>query len=298
MVAEGRAAGRAAGLGPRQHRRTAPLDEAHASRAGSGARRAGRSSPATSRYAFRAAISPGRCGASSKRSSAPRRTSRPAAIGSSRRSTGARSSSPRSGSPRRRSRPNTAAPERPRAAQAHRRSPRPTARWIRACAARTSTTARSSRSTTGPATCSPTSAAPATHRDDLASAKFDPKYDVAGDGVRQPGSAWKPILYATAFDAKRLTPGSVLLDITTEFDRRQDWAPRDADQLERGPVLVRKALQYSLNIPAIRALERVGNERSPTTAESSGIRFTGGRQASCRRAGRARSARSRSARST
>ena len=77
-------------------------------------------------------------------------------------------------------------------------------------------------------------------RDDLASAKFEPKYDVAGDGARQPGSAWKPILYASAFDAKRLTPGSLLLDITTEFDRGQDWAPRDADQLERGPVLVRR----------------------------------------------------------
>ena len=56
-------------------------------------------------------------------------------------------------------------------------------------------------------------------------------------------------------------PGSVLLDITTQFDRRQDWTPRDADQRERGPVLVRRAFQYSLNIPAVRALERVGNKR-------------------------------------
>ena len=116
-------------------------------------------------------------------------------------------------------------------------------------------------------------------RDDLASRKFEPKYDAAGDGARQPGSAWKPILYAAAFDAKRLTPGSLLLDVTTEFDRRQDWAPRDADQRERGPVLVRRALQYSLNIPAIRALERVGNERVADTAEAMGIRFAGGREA-------------------
>lgn len=116
-------------------------------------------------------------------------------------------------------------------------------------------------------------------RDDLASRRFEPKYDAAGDGARQPGSAWKPILYAAAFDAKRLTPGSVLLDITTQFDRRQDWAPRDADQRERGPVLVRRALQYSLNIPAVRALQRVGNERVADTAEKMGIRFTGGRTA-------------------
>ena len=37
-------------------------------------------------------------------------------------------------------------------------------------------------------------------RDDLASPKFSPKFDAAGDGSRQPGSAFKPILYATAFD--------------------------------------------------------------------------------------------------
>jgi membrane peptidoglycan carboxypeptidase len=116
-------------------------------------------------------------------------------------------------------------------------------------------------------------------RNDLASQQFDPKYDAAGDGARQPGSAFKPVLYAAAFEAKKLTPGSLLLDITTEFDRRQDWAPRDADQLERGPVLVRKALQYSLNIPAIRALERVGNERVADTAAALGLDFHGGRTA-------------------
>ena len=116
-------------------------------------------------------------------------------------------------------------------------------------------------------------------RDDLASRRFEPKYDAAGDGARQPGSAFKPVLYAAAFDAKKLTPGSLLLDVTTEFDRGQDWAPRDADQRERGPVLVRKALQYSLNIPAIRALERVGNKRVADTAAKMGIRFAGGRDA-------------------
>ena len=116
-------------------------------------------------------------------------------------------------------------------------------------------------------------------RDDLASQAFEPKYDAAGDGARQPGSAWKPILYAAAFEAKRLSPGSVLLDVTTRFDRGQDWAPRDADQRERGPVLVRRALQYSLNIPAIRVLERVGSKRVASTAEAMGIRFAGGTKA-------------------
>jgi peptidoglycan glycosyltransferase len=114
-------------------------------------------------------------------------------------------------------------------------------------------------------------------RDNMASAKFSPKFDAAGDGSRQPGSAFKPILYSAAFDAKKLTPGSLLLDVTTMFNKREDWAPRDADQLERGPVLVRKALQYSLNIPAIRALNRVGNATVEATGEKMGLRFTGGK---------------------
>ena len=112
------------------------------------------------------------------------------------------------------------------------------------------------------------------YREDLASRKFEPKYDAAGDGARQPGSAFKPIVYSSAFDAKRLTPGSLLLDITTEFGK--GWTPRDADQLDRGPVLVRKALQYSLNIPAIRALQRVGSEAVAQRAQKFGLRFTGG----------------------
>jgi membrane peptidoglycan carboxypeptidase len=115
------------------------------------------------------------------------------------------------------------------------------------------------------------------YQDALASRKFDPKYDAAGDATRQPGSAWKPILYATAFDTKRLTPGSLLLDITTQFGK--GWTPRDADQLDRGPVLVRKALQYSLNIPAIRALQRVGSDAVIKTSTAFGIRFAGGPKA-------------------
>jgi membrane peptidoglycan carboxypeptidase len=112
------------------------------------------------------------------------------------------------------------------------------------------------------------------YRDSMASRKFEPKFDAAGDGVRQPGSAWKPIIYASAFDTKRLTPGSLLLDIANQFGR--GWTPRDADQLDRGPVLVRKALQYSLNVPAIRAFQRVGTDAISARATKFGIHFAGG----------------------
>ncbi|MFP5342657.1 MAG: transglycosylase domain-containing protein [Candidatus Limnocylindria bacterium] len=116
-------------------------------------------------------------------------------------------------------------------------------------------------------------------RNDLEGPRFSPKFDAAGDGARQPGSAFKPIVYAAAFEARRLTPGSLLLDVTTEFDRASAWAPRDADRLDRGPVRVRQALQYSLNVPAIRALERIGLERVADTAAAMGLDFAGGRDA-------------------
>ena len=117
------------------------------------------------------------------------------------------------------------------------------------------------------------------YRDSLASKRFNPKYDAAGVGTRQPGSAWKPILYATAFERRALTPGSLLLDITTEFAPAANWAPKDADQLDRGPVLVRDALQMSLNVPAIRALERTGSEAVAKQATKLGISFLGGEKA-------------------
>ena len=117
------------------------------------------------------------------------------------------------------------------------------------------------------------------YRDDLASRRFNPKFDAAGVGTRQPGSAFKPVLYAAAFERRVLTPGSLLLDITTTFAPRARWTPRDADRLDRGPVLVRDALQMSLNVPAIRALERVGTRAVADVAEQMGIRFAGGRKA-------------------
>ena len=112
-------------------------------------------------------------------------------------------------------------------------------------------------------------------RKDLKSRQFQPQHDAAS-AFRQPGSAFKPIVYATAFEERALTPGSLLLDISTDFG---GWTPKNADLLERGPVRVRQALQLSLNLPAIRALERVGNESTATVAEDLGVRFLNGHKA-------------------
>jgi membrane peptidoglycan carboxypeptidase len=111
------------------------------------------------------------------------------------------------------------------------------------------------------------------YRTDLASSRFQPEFDVI-DAGRQPGSSFKPVVYSTAFDRGVLDQGSLLLDVSTDFGG--GWTPQDADQGERGPVLVRTALQQSLNLPAIRALQRVGSPAVAEVADKLGIRFPGG----------------------
>lgn len=82
--------------------------------------------------------------------------------------------------------------------------------------------------------------------------KFSPQYDVMFDGWRQPGSSIKPISYITGLDDKTMNAATMFMDVVTEFEN--NWTPADADKLERGPVRMRPALQFSLNIPAIKSL--------------------------------------------
>jgi membrane peptidoglycan carboxypeptidase len=82
--------------------------------------------------------------------------------------------------------------------------------------------------------------------------EFQPQFDVVGQGFRQPGSAFKPFNYAVGIDEKVFTAGDMLMDTATDFGG--GYSPTDADNTERGPVRVRTALQFSLNIPAVRAM--------------------------------------------
>jgi membrane peptidoglycan carboxypeptidase len=82
--------------------------------------------------------------------------------------------------------------------------------------------------------------------------KFSPQHDVMFDAWRQPGSSIKPISYITGLDDKTMNAATMFMDVVTEFEN--NWTPADADKLERGPVRMRPALQFSLNIPAIKSL--------------------------------------------
>ena len=104
-----------------------------------------------------------------------------------------------------------------------------------------------------------------------ATPKFAPKVDHVGGSWRQPGSAWKPILYATGIDTERLTAGTYLLDKQEMFG--PGWTPQNADGVYRGYIQVRDAIQQSLNIPAIRALQDVGITTVRKYAVKAGFSF-------------------------
>ena len=84
---------------------------------------------------------------------------------------------------------------------------------------------------------------------------------------RSPGSALKPMIYALAFDDRTLHPESIVEDVPVRF---KDWLPRNFDRDHQGAVTVRRALQQSLNVPAVLALERVGAARFLSTLRAAG----------------------------
>src|SRR5471032_2581121 len=84
---------------------------------------------------------------------------------------------------------------------------------------------------------------------------------------RSPGSALKPMIYAMAFDDRGLHPASLVQDVPVRF---REWLPRNFDHDHQGAVTVRYALQKSLNVPAVLALERVGPQRFLSTLRAAG----------------------------
>lgn len=88
------------------------------------------------------------------------------------------------------------------------------------------------------------------------------------DSLRQPGSSFKPIVYATAFKQPRFSPSFNIFDLTTEFG---NYSPSNYDGSTHGPVTMRTALSNSLNIPAVKTLALVGVNEAVKTAKDLGI---------------------------
>lgn len=98
---------------------------------------------------------------------------------------------------------------------------------------------------------------------------------------RQPGSAFKPFVYAAAF-LMGYTPDTVLFDVPTQFSTYCDptdnfndeppcYAPKDYDDKFRGPMVIRDALAQSINVPAVKALYLVGLTNAIRLAQAMGI---------------------------
>ena len=85
---------------------------------------------------------------------------------------------------------------------------------------------------------------------------------------RQPGSSFKPIYYAEALAEGLVTPATILADVPTDFG---GYAPKNANRTFSGNISVRNALARSLNIPAVKVMQKVGIETTIETAQRMGI---------------------------
>jgi penicillin-binding protein 1A len=89
---------------------------------------------------------------------------------------------------------------------------------------------------------------------------------------RQPGSAFKPIIYAAALDKGR-TIVSTVDDSPIEFDRNENelWKPRNYDGTFLGPIPILEALAKSRNLATVRLLNEIGVDTAIQTARTLGI---------------------------
>jgi len=86
--------------------------------------------------------------------------------------------------------------------------------------------------------------------------------------VRSPGSTLKPFIYGLAFEDGFIHPDSLIDDRPIRFG---SYAPENFDQTFQGTVPVRRALQLSLNVPAIALLDRVGSSRLSARLRQAGV---------------------------
>lgn len=103
----------------------------------------------------------------------------------------------------------------------------------------------------------------------------DGNFDVATQGLRQPGSSLKPFVYLTAFQMG-YTPDTILFDVPTEFSTNPQcpavpdlnvttptcFHPQDFEGTFAGPLTITDALAQSVNVPAVKMLYLVGEQNA------------------------------------
>jgi penicillin-binding protein 1A len=99
------------------------------------------------------------------------------------------------------------------------------------------------------------------------------KFNRATQALRQVGSAFKPIVYTAAID-RGYTPASILTDAPTSFPAGPGqplYSPMNYDRQFEGPITLRRALEQSRNVPAVRMMDQLGPKQVIMFARRLGI---------------------------
>jgi penicillin-binding protein 1A len=99
------------------------------------------------------------------------------------------------------------------------------------------------------------------------------EYNRAVFAGRQPGSAFKPVIYAAAMD-NGFTPASMITDepVTYKGGPKGDWSPENYDHKFYGPTRLRDALAYSRNVITVKLVDTIGVDKIINFAKSIGIK--------------------------
>ena len=100
------------------------------------------------------------------------------------------------------------------------------------------------------------------------------EFNRAFQACRQPGSAFKPIIYSAAIEQRGFTASTILLDAPMVIDDESTGTrhrPNNYEETFEGEVPVRKAFLHSMNIPAMRTLLQVGVRAAAAWAHKIGI---------------------------
>jgi penicillin-binding protein 1A len=91
---------------------------------------------------------------------------------------------------------------------------------------------------------------------------FQSKFNRVTQARRQPGSGFKPFVYAAAFD-KGFTPASVVMDapiVIDEAGMEQAWRPKENEGKFFGPIRLREAMIHSRNLVSVRLMREIGGD--------------------------------------
>ncbi|GAB4292783.1 MAG: PBP1A family penicillin-binding protein [Myxococcota bacterium] len=100
------------------------------------------------------------------------------------------------------------------------------------------------------------------------------EFNRAFQACRQPGSAFKPIVYSAAIEELGYNPSTIIIDSPIIYDdpeHENRWKPENYTEEFEGDVTLRTALIHSRNVPAIKVLQAVGLDRAVAQAKKLGI---------------------------